>query len=507
MWETKDFVAPHFNYIDHFEKPVLSYFLASLCVGIWGVNSLAVRLPSILSAILGLFLTHFFTKRFFGKDTADLSAMILATSIGYFFLGRYGMIDMLMTFFLSAALFCFCEAVVLKNRRFYPAAYLAMGFAFITKGLIGVVLPGAVVFFYLLWAKDLGEVKRMRLGQGLLITAAVFIPWGIAMSMREPEFSYVFITQQHFQRFATGSFGRSRPFWFFIPILIAFSFPWSFFFPAAAVRSLRSSKGEEKNVVRFLLSWIAVIFIFFSIPKSKLPYYILPISAPLAVVVALWIRRAQDTQLLKGLFRGIGWISILSLAGLNAYLFIWATDPRAAAVRGPFLPATICALLGAAAIRSALRKDRYPAAAWRLGGTLFAMLLFIASGMARLTPFFSTQDEAVTMSAYMKPGDIAAVYSSPDHFSDLPFHLRRRVMVVGSDRGTLSRELEEEEHTEDLKEWFPETGAFADRFNSRRDRIFCLMKTNKLPELQHVGLRDYTVIKEGAGKLIISNEP
>jgi 4-amino-4-deoxy-L-arabinose transferase-like glycosyltransferase len=506
MWESKDFVVPRFNYVEHFEKPVLAYFLTALSIGVWGVNSLGVRFPSIFSAILGIFLTHIFTKHFFDKNIADLAAIVLTTSVGYFFMGRYGMIDMLMTLFLSAALFSLGAAVIRKNSCLYLAAYFFMALALITKGLIGVVLPVLVFVSYLVWTKNLGEIKHARLGWGLLIIGIVFIPWGIAISMREPEFSYVFFIQQQFERFATGTFGRSRPFWFFIPIFAAFAFPWSIFLPTAAIQSFHSEKGDRQKVVQFLICWIAMTFIFFSIPKSKLPYYILPVSVPMAVLVAIWFHRVPDTKFLKTLLGWTGLISVLALAGLNAYLFIWAKDPRAEAVKSLFLPATLCAIAGCTVAAICVKKNHFRFAVWAMGGTLYVLFLFVALGMSRLTPYLSTYGEAKTLKALWKEGDTLVVYSSPDHFSDLPFHLQQRITMVGSDHGTLTQELKDEEHSEDLKRWFLDSGTFLNRFNSRENRMFCLMKTTNLHELERLGLRTYKVVMEGAGKLLVSNE-
>ena len=506
MWESKDFIVPHFNYIPHFEKPIFAYLLTALSIGVFGANSLAVRFPSVLAAISGIFLTHAFTRRLFDEKKANLAAMILSTSVGYFLLGRYGMIDMLMTFFLSAALFGLAAAVIQKDRRFYPAAYLFMGLAFITKGLVGIVLPVLIFTAYLVWTKNLAEVKRMRLGWGLLIIGLVFVPWGIAISIREPEFSYVFITQQHFERFATGSFGRARPFWFFIPILISLAFPWSLFLPTAAIHGLRDQKGDERKMVQFLLCWVSVILLFFSIPRSKLPYYILPVSVPLSVLVAVWFDQATEPKTLRLLLKCAGLILVVAIGGFNAYLFFWAEVPIAETIRNLVLPGTICVLAGCAVIANYTRKSLYRSAAWAMAGTLYAAMIIIAAGMFFLSPYFSTYKESQTLKFLWKEGDTIAVYSSPDHFSDLPFHLQKRIMVVGSDFGTLTSEVEERQHEKELDRWFLSAGKFVELFSLGKTRMFCLMKAKSLGELQHLGLRKLSVINEGAGKILISNE-
>jgi len=118
----------------------------------------------------------------------------------------------------------------------------------------------------------------------------------------------------------------------------------------------------------------------------------------------------------------------------------------------------------------------------------------------------STYEEAVQLKALIKEGDEVAVFASPDRFSDLSYHLEKRILVVGSDRGTLGEELKEAKYTEDAQKWFPSTDEFLRLFNTRSGRIYCLMEEKNLPELQHLGLSSYKIIRQGGGKLLISNE-
>ena len=159
MWVSKDFIVPHFNYVPHFEKPIFAFWLGSLSAALFGVSSFSVRLPSVVSALLGIALTHVFTKSLFGRKIADMAAVILASSVGYVLVGRYAVIDMVMTFLMSAAVFCLARAYLEQKPRFYLLAYVFMGLSFITKGLIGVVLPLLVFLACLAWPKDLAEIK------------------------------------------------------------------------------------------------------------------------------------------------------------------------------------------------------------------------------------------------------------------------------------------------------------------------------------------------------------
>lgn len=190
-----------------------------------------------------------------------------------------------MILFLSCSLFLLMSALFEGKRHNYLWAAFFIALTVLTKGLIGVLLPGLIFLIFLIWSNRLSEIKHIPFIRGLLILAIVVLPWFIAISLREPEFFQIFIINHHFKRFATESFGRSRPFWFFSYIAILCSFPWSLLVPSAILSGLKNA-APYRDKVKFLISWIVVILVFFSIPKSKLPYYIFPICVPVAILVA-----------------------------------------------------------------------------------------------------------------------------------------------------------------------------------------------------------------------------
>ncbi|HLD50711.1 MAG TPA: glycosyltransferase family 39 protein [bacterium] len=446
MLESKQFIVPHFNHLPYLDKPVLAPLLTAGAYSLFGINALAARLVSVMAALLGIFFLHRFTRRLFDPRAADFSAVVLLTTAGYALVGRFAVIDMLMTFLLSMTLFCFMTAFFEQKRGYYLAGYGLMGLAFLTKGLIALVLPAGIFLIFLLGTKNLGELKRMRLVAGFAIIALVILPWILSISRQEPEFFNEFILKQHFSRFATGTFGRKRPFWFFAPILIASAFPWTCFLPAAIARGMKEELLKRRKL-QFLLCWIAVVFVFFSIPKSKLPYYILPVSMPIAILIGDFF------------------------AKLTAV---------------PESPA---------------RKKFFV-----LAGTVYGGLILTFVIMKVISPFQSTRDYADFLKSRMRPGDVAAVYASPDKFSDFPFYMKQRIMIVGSDRGTLAGQSRQMPLAEQ-KENFLETGEFAALFNAPSTlsgRVFCLVPAKKIQELVSAGLRRYEVVMAGHGKLLIS---
>jgi 4-amino-4-deoxy-L-arabinose transferase-like glycosyltransferase len=514
MWENKDFIVPQFNHADYLDKPVLAPALTALAYGLFGVNNFTTRSIPVVAAILGLLMTYFFTRRLFGRERAFLTVVILMTSIGYVLVGRFAVIDMLMTFVMSASLFCLMTASLGERREYYLLAYVFIGLAFLTKGLIGIVLPGLIFLIYLIWTKNLAEIKKMRLVWGILIVGAIILPWCVAISVREPEFFDTFIVKQHFNRFATGSFGRRRPFWFFVPIFFALAFPWSLFFPAAVSHSLKQ-KTPDLPKYKFLISWILVIFGFFSIPKSKLPYYLLPLSIPVAILTACFFdayfsEKKFQNRFLDRFLRGV-WILIPTVCfllpvGIFVYMLIGAKLPEFYALK-PILIAAACLFFAAgAALVYFRKKERLRPAFFTLAGLVFFGLTLAVLGMKVITPYQSTYDYAELIKTTLKPEDRVAVYSSPDRFSDLPFHLKRRIIVVGADRGTLSETSRDPDDAEEMKGWFLDNGVFAAEFNKREIRYFCLTEIEKFHEVEEAGVKDYKILKKDHGMILISNQ-
>ena len=196
-----------------------------------------------------------------------------------------------------------------------------------------------------------------------------------------------------------------------------------------------------------------------------------------------------------------------ALLGLNAYLIFWVKDPRLLQLKGLVEAMSAAAFAGGAWTWFFLKKKENLKSFFSAAATVYTALIFVIIAMKSiLTPYMSTFPMAETLNRTMRASDEVALYSSPDHFSDLPFHLKRRVIIVGSDRGTLTEELEEPQYADEAKIWFPTSAEFVGRFNEHRERLFCLMDRDNLKELEHIGLVSYKTVQEDAGKILISNE-
>jgi 4-amino-4-deoxy-L-arabinose transferase-like glycosyltransferase len=291
MLERGDFITPTLNYVKYFEKPPLLYWLNAASIKLFGLNEFAARLPSAFSGLATVIATYIIAIRLFDRRTALFAALFLATAAGFVMQSRIILTDMLLTLCLTSALGAFIIAARREEWHRGGGAtwyvfYLFCALAVLAKGLIGIVFPVGIIFFYILIMREWRILRRMHLVGGTLLFLVVAAPWFALVSFRNPEFAGFFFIHEHFERFTSTVHGRYQPFWFFIPVLLGTMLPWSFFIPAALRRAWRDRNYESGQAAFFLLIWSLFIFLFFSKSGSKLVPYMLPIFPPLAMLIA-----------------------------------------------------------------------------------------------------------------------------------------------------------------------------------------------------------------------------
>jgi 4-amino-4-deoxy-L-arabinose transferase-like glycosyltransferase len=176
--------------------------------------------------------------------------------------------------------------------------YSALGAATLIKGLIGVVVPGMVIFCYLLLTKQWSVLRRLYLVPGVLIFLAIVLPWYLEVGARHEGYLRYYFWDEHFGRFASDEFDRTQSWYYFILVGLIGFFPWTLLWPWV-ISGFRRRACDDKTL--FLLLWAGVPLIFFSASKSKLPHYILPIFPALAILTAsrlisLFHQSAQRAQ-------------------------------------------------------------------------------------------------------------------------------------------------------------------------------------------------------------------
>jgi 4-amino-4-deoxy-L-arabinose transferase-like glycosyltransferase len=284
MAVTGEWLVPHLNGFEHFQKPPLLYWLTAASIRVLGANEWAARLPSALAALGVVLLTHGIARRLFDRATAVAAVLVVVSSFEFFALGRLLTPDMLLTFWVTAAI-----AALVSGRRWL--FFICMGFGFLTKGPMALVVPVSAAFGWQMFPRPDGEKLKLPWGRGMALTLGVGLSWFVLLSVRNGALLDYFWRYELVERFTSSAHGRSKPFWYFAPVLVVGFLPWIFFLPAQAKELwTRWKKSEWMNTDGLLCCWIILPLIILSLSGSKLPTYILPLFPALSMLAARNLR-------------------------------------------------------------------------------------------------------------------------------------------------------------------------------------------------------------------------
>ncbi len=495
-----DFITPYLNYVKYFEKPPLHYWLNALSFSVFGQNEFAARFPGTLLGFLGVLLTYYLGRKLFDRRSALFAALILGTSVGYLVMSRINFTDMTLTFCMTACLGSFILATRDDETRkgsWYHLFYLFSAMAVLAKGLIGIVLPGAIIFLYLLFTKRWRLLREMRLATGIPLFLLAASPWFILVSLRNPEFARFFFIHEHFERFLTKVHGRYQPFWFFVPVLIGCMLPWSLFLPTAARDFWRERRESGHDARLYLVLWAAVIFLFFSKSDSKLIPYILPVFPPLALLAGRSFARAMEE---KSLPRWQSYTVAVCLALTGGGLLLYPHLMRGEELTGTDLLLPGLLFLGASALSFVFTRVGKTAALFLTLCLSFYLLGLVATTtiLARVTEPRNCRELALLAREKAGPDDLIASFG--DYEQGLAFYTGRRTVLIGG-RG----ELEFGSHQGDNEAWFIEPARFNALWHSPV-RIFMVIHKAELELLRAFGLDSVRIVGQENEKFLVTNK-
>jgi len=375
MQRAREWVTPTLAGEPWLEKPPLYYWLAGGAYRLFGETETPARLPSVLAAILLVGVTALFGARLLGTAAGLHSGFILATSLLVFVYGRAASMDMLLSACVTLALGLFALRLFgVAGSLAVPAAWAAMGLATLAKGPLGLLLPGLVVVAFAAFTRDLRPLRLALHLRGVVLFLAVAGPWYAAILAAQGwHFVDVFLLNHNVARFTSTVHRHPGPFFYYVPVLLAGLFPWS----GLLLPALAGAKPRRERLDLFLLLWLLLPLVFFSIAGSKLSGYVLPCLPPLALLMGRAAARLASGEDAVPLWAGRRMTAVvgLVLAGLVAagpFVLARAGEPAWASV----VPPAAWAVLVALAVSAGLGRD--PAGALRLlriGAAGFLLLL------------------------------------------------------------------------------------------------------------------------------------
>jgi 4-amino-4-deoxy-L-arabinose transferase-like glycosyltransferase len=417
MAATNDYVLPHIDGLPYINKPIVYFAAAAAVMEVTGPTATAARLPAWLFTLMTATVLAWFASK--NNINGAWAAIIFLASPLTIAFARTVIFDSALTLFITISICCFYFAIEddgrrspLAGRRYAAAAWFAIGLGVITKGPVAIALPLMVAVPYAIWRK---RARALWSPLGLVLFLAAIVPWVWAMQQRVPDFlQYVLVTETA-QRLATKALKRTGPPWYFIPFLIGGAFPWA----VAAFFGDRRPATGDRNRERFILLWIAIPFIFFSLSQSKRPQYILPLVAP----IALWVARKWNDRMARAAAISIGTLGVLLIA---AGPRLKLRPEYAASARDAALVIGVCAIV-AAVVAFVMRRR----ALIVLTIPILIIPLATKSVMDSLSQRRSAQGVAEAVMPYLTPD--TEVIGMRAFSASMQFYLQRPVIVVSPD--------------------------------------------------------------------------
>jgi 4-amino-4-deoxy-L-arabinose transferase-like glycosyltransferase len=319
---SSDWLSPQIYGQAWFDKPVFFYWLTALSFKAFGFSDLAARLVPALFGAAGVALIFWFTDKTVNRSTAFLAALVMATSLEYVLLAKLIITDMVLFVFNNTALAFFYLGYCSEDhkKQWYWGMYASLALAVLTKGPVGLLLPGLVMFVFIGIRRNWSELRRMAIPAGLLLFSVIALPWyGSMYYVHGTEFTNTFFGVHNYLRATVSEHPKDNVMYYYFVVFLLMMLPWSPVALKAMVANFTDKSVPKAPLNLFCFIWVAAYLIFYSLMATKYITYTFPILFPAAIVTASYIKQLLDQGNSKAVFYWIGVPLFLTTVG---YLMI-----------------------------------------------------------------------------------------------------------------------------------------------------------------------------------------
>jgi 4-amino-4-deoxy-L-arabinose transferase-like glycosyltransferase len=434
MFVSGDWVTTRLNGIKYFEKPPLQTWMNALTFTLFGVGEWQARLWTGLCGVLGVLATGYTGYKVFGQRVGFYAALVLGSCFYWVACSQIDSLDMglsgMMTIALCALLLAQRDdASPLEQRNWMLLCWAGMALAVLSKGLIGLVLPGAVLVLYTLLTRDWNLWRRLHLVKGLLVFLAIAAPWFVLVGIRNPEQPYFFFVHEHWNRFFLKEHHREQVWYVFFVLTAVGMVPWL----GVLLQSLRLGAQHDKGRFRprlMLLVWAVFILLFFTKSNSKLPGYILPIFPALALLVANYLETGtRRSRMLTAALMAVVGIALLATVPFMPKMAKHAGEAVLYQAYQPWvLAAGFIALAGGALAMVYARQMQRDLMVVALALTGFATTEVMLAGFEPLGRARAGAHMLPAIQAELKPD--TRIYAVGTYEQSMTFYLQRPMVLV-----------------------------------------------------------------------------
>lgn len=547
-----DWVTLHINNgLRYLEKAPFMYWCVAGSYTLFGIHDWSTRLPLMLGILAMVLSTYALGARAYGERGGYWSAIVLGTAVGPYLFTRFLIPDTLVGLWLTLTFLFFLRSL----DEIQPSRLTCWGFAAVcalnvlTKGLIGLVFPVAVIGLYLILTGNLRHLLRMRLLSSTVIFLLIAAPWHILAAIRNPNqghvrgFLWFYFVNEHVLRYLNKRVPRDYdtvPFPIFWGLLLVWLLPWVAFLPQAFAKVVARWKAwprqldsrERANLV-FVL-WAAVILIFFSF-STRQEYYTVPALPAVALIVGGWLEREERSPL-DGAIRRAGRISSLVLFVIGVLIFAVGTvfllasktpppgtdlaellkrnpqdyamsfghfldlTPQAmGAFRGPLLGFSLAFLLGTGLNFHFRRTGKSAFGNAALSLMMVVVLGCVHAAFVTFSPILSSEKLAIALKEHYRPDDIVVIDGLYENASSMNFYTGIPLRTLHEPTGNLWYGAQ---FPDAPRVW--ENQASFDALWTGNGRVF-LWTDQDSPKALHGG-PSYMVAQSG-GKSLLTNRP
>jgi len=293
--QNNDWITLRHGYEIYFEKPPLFMWIIALFYKFFGVSEFSVRITSVISGTLLVWLTYLIGRTIHGSRTGFLAGLILLGCYGFVFEARNGEQDMLLSLLVFSGMFAYLQ---LKNgsQKWWCLVWISFAFAFMVKFWAALILPAVLMPIILLERRNKETLQNKYFWLGILLAIIIVAPWHILIYLQYgKDFFDIYITRNLLERTLTSMESHSGTPLFYLDVLRRLFSPWYFLFPFALALAIREFFKKKQMTDIIFIEILLVLVIYTFVVDTKNPSYIFPVFPALSIMTANLLTRASSS--------------------------------------------------------------------------------------------------------------------------------------------------------------------------------------------------------------------
>jgi 4-amino-4-deoxy-L-arabinose transferase-like glycosyltransferase len=478
----RDWVTLHENGIRYLEKAPLPYWGMAVGMKLFGPDAWSARLFLHLGVLANAFLLFFFGRRFLTERAGFWAAVVFLASCGPYLFTRILIPDVTVGLWIGLILYLFLDGWQSQKPTLLScwsiAALVALNV--LTKSLIGIVFPLAIILLFLLLVRDLRHLLKMHLVSSTLVFLLVAAPWHILAALRNPPageskgFLWFYFVNEQFLRYLNKRYPHDYntvPLLLFYGLLLLWFLPWSSFLPQALAQvRLRLPRVEgvrrsPEAVLLLLLCWPAVILLFFSF-STRQEYYVAPGLPGLALIIGYWLARESEAPVSSPIARAgrrsalVLLVTGLVIAAITGFLalttrtpapgsdifdalnqnpnvytlslghFLDLTGNAMAFFRGPLIGTALAFTIAPLLNWFLRRRGQRAAANWALVAMMMVFIECAHIALGVFYPILGSKQFAVAIQQRLQPGELIVCDGEYANASSVRFYTGQQLLIL-----------------------------------------------------------------------------